>query len=131
MKPLQIAARHVLSNYATFSGRATRYEFWWWVLAVLLTLLVCGLIDALLLAPLLGFEVGEDAAQPLSSVVSLGLLIPNIAVAMRRLHDMGRAGWWLLIGLVPIVGALVLLYFYVQPSEPGDNQYGPPAPQLG
>ena len=129
MNNLTTAARRVLSKYATFSGRAPRPEFWWWTLAVFLALLVLGIIESLLLAPLLGFGIGdEDAGQPLSALASLALILPNLAVGARRLHDTGRTGWWLLIGLVPIVGILVLIYFYVQPSDPGDNDYGAPEP---
>ena len=129
MNNLATAARRVLSKYATFSGRAPRPEFWWWTLAVFLALLILGLIESLLLAPLLGFGIGdEDAGQPLSALASLALILPNLAVGARRLHDTGRTGWWLLIGLVPIVGILVLIYFYVQPSDPGDNDYGAPKP---
>jgi uncharacterized membrane protein YhaH (DUF805 family) len=61
----------------------------------------------------------------LSNIYGLAVLIPSIAVSVRRLHDTDRSGWWVLIVLVPIVGALVLLYFMVQDSKPGSNQYGP------
>ncbi|MEM7462636.1 MAG: DUF805 domain-containing protein [Pseudomonadota bacterium] len=117
--------RTVLSKYATFTGRATRPEYWWWILAMLILMVVTQLIDAAVIAPILGFErFEEDAGQPLSFLVSLALLLPCIAVACRRLHDIGRSGWWLLIGFIPIIGFLVLLYWYVQPSEPNQNQYG-------
>lgn len=61
----------------------------------------------------------------LSGLFSLALFIPSLAVAVRRLHDIGRSGWWLLIGLIPLVGAFVLLVFAVQDSQPGSNAYGP------
>lgn len=120
----QEAVQKVLSRYATFMGRASRAEFWWWALAVLVLMLVLSVVDQVLIAPLLGVTDG----QPLATLVSLGLLLPNLAVGARRLHDTGRSGWWLLIGLVPLVGFLVLLYFYVQPSDGGSNDYGAPEP---
>lgn len=125
MENMSTAVRAVLSSYATFTGRASRSEYWWWVLSVFIIMLILGLVDAFLVAPLLGFGAGdENAGQPLSLIVSLAILIPNIAVGIRRLHDTGRTGWWLLIGLVPVVGFLVLLYFFVQPSDEGENQHG-------
>lgn len=128
MENMKLAVRTVLSNYATFTGRASRPEFWWWVLAVFLLSAITQIIDALLIAPMLGFEAdAENAGQPLSMLVSLVLLLPGLAVAVRRLHDTGRAGWWLLLFLIPIVGVLVLIWFYTRPSD-GPNQWGPPNP---
>lgn len=128
MENMKLAVRTVLSNYATFTGRASRPEFWWWVLAVFLLTAVTQIIDAFLIAPMLGFEGGaENEAQPLSLLVSLVLLLPGLAVAVRRLHDTGRAGWWLLLFLIPIVGVLVLIWFYTRPSD-GPNQWGSPNP---
>lgn len=126
MEQMSHAVRTVLSKYATFQGRAPRSEFWWWVLAIFLLLLVTRLIDGALVAPSLGFSAfAPEAGQPLSFLVALGVIVPNIAVGVRRLHDTGRSGWWILIGLIPLIGTLILLYFYIQPSEQGDNAYGP------
>lgn len=126
MKPMKLAARSVLSKYATFSGRAARSEFWWWALFTLIVIAITRLIDGAVIAPMLGFGSFEPrAGQPLSLIVSLCLVLPSIAVAARRLHDIDRSGWWLLIGLVPVVGTLVLLYFYIQPSG-GPNSFGAP-----
>ena len=128
MNPMFLAVRTVLSKYATFSGRATRPEYWWWVLAGALMMAVMQIIDGALVAPMLGFEAFQDeAGQPLSLIFSLVLILPSIAVGVRRLHDTDRTGWWLLLGLIPLIGTLVLLYFYVQPSD-DDNQYGPKVP---
>lgn len=123
------AARSVLSKYATFSGRTSRAEFWWWVLAVFVATLIAGLIDSLIFAPMIYGHVppGEEG-QPISFLLSLALLLPSIAVGARRLHDIGRSGWWLLLGLIPVIGFLVLIYFYVQPGDEAPNQYGAPAP---
>ncbi|MXU66357.1 DUF805 domain-containing protein [Oceanomicrobium pacificus] len=126
---MQESVRHVLSNYATFSGRAPRPEFWWWVLFVFVLLLVTQAIDAFLIVPLLGIEPaleGENPSRPLSMLVSLALIIPNLAVGVRRLHDTDKSGWWILIGLIPIIGFLVLLYFYAQKGTEGENRFGPP-----
>ena len=128
MQNMTAAVRSVLSNYVNFSGRASRPEFWWWILAVFLVSAVTQLLDAIVIAPMLGFTPGEEnAGQPLSVIISLLLLVPAVAVAARRLHDMGKSAWWLLIGFVPIVGALILLWFYTRPSD-GPNAWGPPAP---
>ncbi len=113
----------VFSKYATFSGRAARPEFWWWVLFMFIVMAVTQIVDDILFGPMLG-PGGGDAGQPLTVLASLALLLPNLAVAVRRLHDIGRSGWWVLIGFVPIIGFLVLLYWYVQPGIDGRNQYG-------
>ncbi len=107
--------RTVLSKYATFTGRARRSEFWWWVLGVLVLFAVAGLIDRMIF--------GADTAI-LGGLLSLAVLVPNIAVAVRRLHDTDRSGWWLLLNLIPVVGFLVLIWFYIQPGTPGANRYG-------
>ena len=67
-----------------------------------------------------------DGVSVTSAIVGLALLLPNLSVSIQRLHDTGRTGWWILIGLVPLIGLIVLLIFYLQPSDPGENQYGPP-----
>lgn len=126
MKP---AVKTVLSKYAIFSGRASRPEFWLWMLALFLLLCVTQLNDGLIIAPVMGFGLwAEEAGKPLSVVVLLALILPNIAVSVRRLHDTNRRGWWVLISLVPVIGALVLIYFYIQPSDEGRNGYGDPEP---
>ena len=128
MENMVLAVRTVLTKYATFSGRASRPEFWWWILAIFLASAVTQLIDAFLLTPMLGFEAGdENAGQPLSMLFSLLILLPAIAVAARRLHDIGRSAWWLLLAVIPIVGSLILLWFYTRPSDAA-NQWGEPNP---
>lgn len=128
MESIRVAVRTVLSKYATFSGRASRPEFWWWILAVFVISIVTQIIDATIIAPMLGFEPGEkNVGQPLSVIFSLAILLPAVAVAIRRLHDIGKSGWWFLLCLVPIIGGLVLLWFYTRPSE-GDNAWGAPNP---
>ena len=78
-----------------------------------------------MVAPMMGFEsFAPEAGQPLSMVASLALLLPNLAVAARRLHDTDRSGWWLLLSLIPIIGTLVLLYFLVLRGTEGSNRFG-------
>lgn len=125
------STKSVLTQYATFSGRASRAELWWWILAVFIFLAITRIIDGAVIAPILGFERFEiNAGQPLSLICSLLLILPNLAVAVRRLHDLNKSGWMILIGLIPIIGTLVLLYFYLQPGDEGDNDYGAPHPLL-
>lgn len=121
------AISSVFGKYAVFHGRASRSEFWWWFLFVLLLLAVLNLIDGYFILPLLGFEpFEENGGQPLSVLVALGVFLPNLAVAIRRLHDSDRTGWWILIGFVPVVGVVVLIYFYVQRGTEGSNSHGEP-----
>jgi uncharacterized membrane protein YhaH (DUF805 family) len=118
------AVRTVLAKYATFSGRATRPEYWWWVLATLILFIILSLLDGAVIAPMLGFQMFEESAgEPLSMIASLALILPNLAVAVRRLHDTDRSGWWLLLSLVPVIGTLLLLYFLVQQSTEGGNRF--------
>lgn len=112
---------HVLKEYATFSGRATRAEYWQFLLVHILVSMGLGVVDAFLLDP--PFPVGDQGV--LNGLYSLATILPSLAVAVRRLHDTGRTGWWLLIGLIPAVGLLVLLVFFVIDSEPNENSYGP------
>ncbi len=121
------AVRRVLSNYATFSGRAARPEYWWWVLAIVLGSFAAGLIDMALFG---GATVDDAPVQVVSAIFGLAILLPTLAVGARRLHDIDRTAWWLLLSLLPLIGTLVLLFFYVQPGTPGDNRFGPPAPAL-
>ncbi len=117
--------RSVISQYAVFAGRASRSEYWYWILGLVLVSIVLSIVEGALVAPLLGFEpFAEEAGQPLNWLFSLIIFIPTLAVAARRLHDMGRSGWWLLIQIIPIVGALVLLWWLTRPSDAGENAYG-------
>jgi uncharacterized membrane protein YhaH (DUF805 family) len=113
------AVRTVFSKYATFSGRASRSEFWWWVLFGVIVALVAAAIDYAL-----GFGASRHGGGPVSAIWSLAILLPGLAVTVRRLHDIGRSGWWYFIVLIPLIGALILLYWLVQPSEPGANRFG-------
>jgi uncharacterized membrane protein YhaH (DUF805 family) len=107
----------VVKNYAGFSGRARRKEYWMFFLFNVVISVVLAVLGAVTGATTLFGAV--------SVLYFLALLIPGIAVTIRRLHDTGRSGWWILIGLVPLVGFIILIVFMVQDSQPGPNQYGP------
>ena len=109
----------VLKKYAVFEGRARRKEYWYFVLFNTLITIGLGIIDGAT-----GLVSAEAGVGLLSGLYTLAVLIPSIAVSVRRLHDTNRSGWWLLISLVPLVGAIVLLVFLVLDSQPGENQYG-------
>ena len=108
-----------LKKYATFSGRAQRAEYWYFVLFYLIGYFVLVGVDHGV-----GTWSKEADAGLLSSVFMLGILLPFIAVATRRLHDIGKSGWWQLIGIVPIVGAIVLIIFFAKEGDAGVNAYG-------
>jgi uncharacterized membrane protein YhaH (DUF805 family) len=117
----QAVSSVLLYKYATFSGRARRSEYWWWYLFVTIVFVVAGILDNAIGLTYSDLTVGGGWIATIAGIV---FLVPNLAVAVRRLHDTGRTGWWLLIGLVPFIGFFVLLYFFVLDSE-NDNQYGP------
>ncbi|MDO9008347.1 MAG: DUF805 domain-containing protein [Thiobacillus sp.] len=109
----------VLKQYAVFKGRARRKEYWFFILFNLIASLLLTLVD--FMTGSLDAELGMGL---LSGLYSLAILIPSLAVTVRRLHDTGRTGWWLLIGLIPLIGAIVLLVFMLLDSQPNDNEYG-------
>ena len=111
----------VLKKYAVFSGRAKREEFWMFVLFNLIFSLVASLID--LGIGILTFTVFGWCL--LSLIYSLAVLIPGLAVSVRRLHDVGKSGWYLLINLIPIAGPIWFLILACTDSQAGENQYGP------
>lgn len=122
------AIRTCFRKYVDFNGRARRSEFWYWVLFTVLVGMVAGIIDSALdLQPRLDTgEVDVTASGPFANISSLVLFLPGLAVSIRRLHDRGRSGWWVLLHLIPVIGTLILLFgFFIKDSEPGDNAYGP------
>ena len=98
-------------KYADFSGRASRSEYWWFVLAQIIASIVLQILATYIFG--------------LIGLLGLALIVPSLAVGARRLHDIGKSGWFLLLALVPIAN-FVLLYFLVQPSQPESNAYGAP-----
>jgi uncharacterized membrane protein YhaH (DUF805 family) len=107
----------VLERFAQFVGRAGRAEFWWFALANFIVSLILNLLGR-----------ASGLFVVLGVIYSLAVLVPSIAVGIRRLHDTAKSGWWLLIGLVPLVGFIVLIVFFATQGNPAPNQYGPPPP---
>ena len=103
----------VLKQYADFNGRARRSEYWYFFLFNILISFAIGFISGLIGLPFLG------------ALYSLAVLIPGIAVAVRRMHDIGKSGWILLAGLIPIIGSIYILILFVTDGDAGDNKYGP------
>ncbi len=107
------AVKTCYSKYATFSGRASRSEYWWFYLFFILVGFVIGLLS----------EV-SGIFSIVGGIFILGSIIPSIAAGVRRLHDTDKSGWWLLIGLVPFIG-LLLIYFLAIAGTEGENRFGP------
>lgn len=106
------ATTSVLKKYATFSGRARRSEFWWANLVFVLIYVASLMMDSLL------------GAEFISLIVIIGLFLPMLAVSVRRLHDTDRSGWWLLLGIIPLLGDILLIVWFASDST-GDNRFGP------
>jgi uncharacterized membrane protein YhaH (DUF805 family) len=109
----------VLTQYADFGGRARRMEYWMFTLISTIVGAVLGVLSGVLSLR------GSTGMGLLAAIYLLATIIPSIAVAVRRLHDTGRSGWWMFISLIPFVGFLIVLYFQLQPGEPHANEYGP------
>lgn len=110
-----------MSRFARFSGRASRAEYWYFFLAVLLLNVMLMLLGLVFSESVLG-----DLIELLSSVLLLFVLIPSISIGVRRLHDVNKSGWWYLLIFVPLVGPLVLLYWAIQVGDASGNAYGDP-----
>lgn len=110
----------VLKKYAVFSGRAQRAEYWYYFLFYILIFIGLAIADGVT-----GSLSAETGMGLFTSIFALGMLIPSLAVSVRRLHDTNRSGWWVLVTLIPLIGGIVLLIFTVQDSTPGENKYGP------
>jgi uncharacterized membrane protein YhaH (DUF805 family) len=107
------AVRTCLSKYVDFQGRAMRSEYWWFVLFTIIVEIVTTVIDR----GVLGYPV-------LYTIAALGLILPSLAVAVRRLHDTDRSGWWLLISLIPLIGAILLIVWFCTKGSVGQNRFG-------
>jgi inner membrane protein yhaI len=111
----------VINKYVDFNGRARHKEFWGFHLFYCIAIFICMILAVI------GASVSETASLIMSIpyyLLILGGMLPQIAVSVRRLHDVGKSGWWFLISLIPIVGAIWLLVLYCQDSNPDENQYG-------
>ena len=113
----QTAVRACLQKYVTFSGRAARPEFWYFVLFAILANVAASIVDRALFG-------GSGGSGPVGGLIGLALFLPNLAVGVRRLHDTDRSGWWLLIGFIPLAGAIVLLIWFVRRGTAGSNRFG-------
>lgn len=109
----------VFKKYAVFSGRATRKQFWMFELWNVIVYFVLGMVTGII-----AHLTGSHLFIIINWLYALAVVIPSLAVSVRRLHDTNRTGWWLLIDLVPIVGAIMLIVFCIEDSRP-DNKYGP------
>jgi uncharacterized membrane protein YhaH (DUF805 family) len=112
--------RVALKQYATFEGRARRKEYWYFALGNFVAIVVLSIVDMMI-----GTFDPKAGIGLLSGLYTLAVFIPGVSVSVRRLHDIDRRGWWLLIGLVPFVGWLVIVVFACQDSQPGGNRFGP------
>ena len=108
--------KNVFLKWSDFQGRSRRREFWFFVLANFLVSVVFAIIDSAVFH--------KTGGGPLQGLYSLVALVPGLALSFRRLHDIGKSAWWILISLIPIIGWLVILYFYVKDSD-AENIYGP------
>ncbi|SEP76174.1 DUF805 domain-containing protein [Microlunatus flavus] len=135
------AIKRFFTKYATFSGRASRGEYWW---AYLFQVVVVFVLYALAGASLFAAATASSAtgATPqmgplgyigssLLSLFALGTIVPSLAVAVRRLHDTGRSGWYILFGLIPLVGGIIVIVFLASATTPAAEQYGPPQTGYG
>ena len=102
----------ILKNYVNFEGRATRAEFWWFFLFNFVIGLIFGLM-------------GSRVGPVLSGIWSLGILLPQLGLGARRLHDINKSGWFLLLSFIPLVGAIILIIWWAKEGDPTENQYGP------
>ena len=109
-----------LKKYAQFSGRSQRSEYWYFLLFYILIFIGLSFVDGLI-----GTFSKHSAVGLLTGIFALAMVIPWISVGIRRLHDTDRSGWWLLVNLVPLIGGFVLLVFFAQDSQPGENRFGP------
>lgn len=111
--------RTVFGRYVQFSGRARRSEYWYWILFIVLVSIALSVVDGVI------FGFGDSDLAFLGPLFSLGTFLPSLAVGFRRMHDLGRSAWWLLLALIPLIGSLILIYWFAQRGDEGDNQYGP------
>ena len=111
----------LMNNYVNFNGRASRSEYWWFFLFTMILQFIALPIDIVVL----GYDMMDPGAiQIVGTIAGLALFLPSLCVLVRRLHDLGKSGWWFLIALIPFLGIIVLLVFMVTEGEQLPNQYG-------
>lgn len=128
--PFGEAIRRFFKKYATFSGRAGRAEFWWWFLASAIVSIVLNILQGLAGGNQMnsdgtsrGLTAGATIVLIITIIWGLATLIPNLALIVRRLHDTDHSGWWIFIGLIPLVGGIILLVFYLTAPKPAGARF--------
>ena len=116
------AVKSVFSQYVNFQGRSRRSEYWYFCL---FSFIVSTILSVL------GQVTGNNIFNTIAGIFGIAILLPSLGVAVRRLHDIGKSGWFVLINLIPVIGSIILIIWYVKDSEPGDNKYGPNPKGMG
>ncbi len=122
------AVKTCFNKYVTFSGRAQRSELWWFVVFLIIGSAVTGWVDTAIFGQnvmMVGDMGFAYTTGVLGTIFSLATLLPSIAVDVRRLHDLDKSGWWLLIGLIPMIGWIILIVWFASKGTSGDNRFGP------
>ncbi len=107
--------RALTVNYCNFSGRASLSEFWWYILFEVILNFISGFF----------YKLSPISYEVINVIIFLALLLPSLGLSVRRLHDINRSGWWIFLWLIPVVGWIILLIWYLKPSQPVPNEYGP------
>ena len=118
------AVKSFWSHYSKFKGRSRRSEYWWIQLFLVLTNLAVAAIDLVLMNGDIDRFIANGGGGIVGLIWILVTIVPALAVLVRRLHDTGKSGWWVLIGFVPLIGGIVLLVFTVLDSGAGENKFG-------
>jgi len=121
------AVKTCFGKYTEFSGRARPSEYWWWILFAVVVQMIPYFLFIALVVGSEGTSSGATVVGGIWFVVWLGLILPSLAVFVRRLHDTGRSGWFFFLGLIPLIGPIILIVFLVGPGDPGQNKYGDPS----
>lgn len=108
-------------NYVGFSGRAMRSEFWYWFLFTILLAIVTVGIDY----AIFGETTATSVVSPVNAIASLATFLPSLAVGIRRLHDRDQTGWWILLGLIAVIGWIILIVWFCMRGTVGPNRFGP------
>lgn len=120
--PIDIYKSVLTDKYADFTGRARRAEYWWFALMNFIVITAIAIVSLIL------YSVNDTLGVlgiVVYAVYALAVIVPGLAVAVRRLHDTSKSGWMLFVGFIPLVGGILLLVFYFTDGDPGPNQYGP------
>lgn len=111
------AIKKGFKGYVVWNARSTRSEYWWWTLFVIVVTVVASLIDSVL------FSTSLNGIGPINGIAALVLFLPGLSVAIRRLHDTDRTGWWMWINLIPIIGFIIFIVFVLMPSKMGPTRW--------